>query len=553
VTTKRSDFLVVGSGIAGLTFALHCAERGRVLIVTKSQLADSNTRYAQGGMAAAIGEDDSVQLHVEDTLRAGAGLCDLEAVKFLVSHAEERLDWLMSIGASFDPEQGEDDHPTRLSLGREGGHSRNRIVRRADQTGWEIERALTGAVRRHSNIEIMEYAFCESLLSRDGACIGALIHPREAATMEIHAAATCLATGSCCRVYRFTTNPPIATGDGIALAANAGASISNMEFIQFHPTTLYHRTRRGFLISEAVRGEGAILRNTRGRRFMFDYDSRGELAPRDIVARAIHAETQKEGVPYVHLDMTHIPPDEINKRFPFIAETLLSLGIDVTREPIPVVPAAHYQCGGVVTDLRGRTTIPGLYAAGEVACTGVHGANRLASNSLLEAVVFGWSAALDAISIPITKQTQGEARTADSSDRTAEGEGWKSQLSAQLENLKPSIPIVPRNEVEGIERRLRRIMWEHVGIVRRTRGLQHALEEIEEIIASLITGAKREDGERPPFSVRGAECANLLLCARLITQAALARKENVGLHYNSDLGPPWDIAQRTAPPVPIRP
>ena len=513
ITAKRNmetldcDFLVIGSGIAGLTFALRCAKHGRVIVVTKSGLAESNTSYAQGGMAAAIGEDDSMELHIEDTLNAGAGLCDVNAVEFLVRHASERLEWLIDIGARFDPEVNDLSH---FSLGREGGHSRNRIVRRADQTGWEIERALTAATRNEKNIRVLDYAFCEALLMDDGVCTGAIAHRKESPAINIRAGATCLATGSCCRVYRFTTNPPIATGDGIALAASAGANIKNMEFIQFHPTTLYHRSKRGFLISEAVRGEGGILRNTRGRRFMFDYDPRGELAPRDIVARAIHAETLKEGVPYVHLDMTHISEDEVRRKFPFISETLLSLGIDVHREPIPVVPAAHYQCGGVVTDLDGRTSIAGLYAAGEVACTGVHGANRLASNSLLEAVVFGWSAAGHAI---------------DNKDGLRLGS--------------PSVPtvrIVGKNDVEGVLRRLRRLMWEYVGIVRKTRGLEHAHDEIEDMIASVATGKE--------FYVGGAEAANLLECGRQIATAALERKANVGLHYNEDLGPPWELAVR---------
>jgi L-aspartate oxidase len=501
------DFLVIGSGIAGLTFALRCAPSAQVILVTKAELADANTSYAQGGIAAAIGEGDSLNLHVQDTLIAGAGLCDEDAVRFLVENASERLNWLIDIGAVVDKTDLD-----VLSLGLEGGHSRNRIVRRADQTGWEIERALTIAAKQRPNIRVMEYAFAESLLLDNGACTGAIVHQKGRDPVTISARATCLATGSCCRVYRFTTNPVIATGDGIGLAVAAGAHVNNMEFIQFHPTTLYHRQKRGFLITEAARGEGAILRSVSGRRFMFDYDPRGELAPRDIVARAIHAETQKSGIPFVHLDMTHIPPDKVKSEFPFIAETLLSLGIDIALDPIPVVPAAHYQCGGVVSDLYGRTCVDRLYVAGEVACTGVHGANRLASNSLLEAVVFAWSAAAHSAEIE-RKKAVGTP-----TDRT--------------------IPIVARSQVDGINRRLGRTMWENVGIVRRTRGLAVAADDISEMIDEIEPSSE--------FFVRGAEVANLLECGRQIVAAAIARKSNVGLHYNADLG---SLSESDSPPL----
>ncbi|MDQ2987215.1 MAG: L-aspartate oxidase [Armatimonadota bacterium] len=493
-----SDYLVVGSGIAGLTFALRCAPHGRVVVVTKAELANTNTSHAQGGIAAAVGEGDSLDLHVQDTLTAGAGLCDVEAVKFLVGHAADRLRWLIDIGAQFDKTDLD-----VLSLGLEGGHSRKRIVRRADQTGWEIERALTAAVRNEPNIRVIEYGFAEALLTGSNGCSGALVHVKGSPSLQVTARATCLATGSCCRVYRFTTNPPIATGDGVALAATVGAQIENMEFIQFHPTTLYHREKRGFLITEAARGEGAILRSINGRRFMYDYDDRGELAPRDIVARAIHAETQKSGVPFVHLDMTHIAAEKIHNEFPFISETLSNLGIDLLRDPIPVVPAAHYQCGGVKTDLDGKTTVSRLYAAGEVACTGVHGANRLASNSLLEAVVFGWSAAEHAIS---------------SGNEAEAGEP-----------AEPPVALVSRSQADGIARRLKRTMWDNVGIVRRNRGIQIAADDIAEMIEEI--DASNE------FYVAGAEIANLLECGKQIVKAATKRSVNVGLHYNADLGP----------------
>lgn len=465
-------------------------------------MSETNTRWAQGGIAAAVGEDDSWSLHEQDTLVAGAGLCNPDAVRFLVQQAEPCLLWLIENGAHFDLSPG--DGLPHLSLGREGGHSRNRIVRRADQSGWEIERALMHATRSSANVEVMEFAFAESLCKEDGACTGAIVQAEGNPPLHVRSRATILATGSCCQVYRYTTNPPIATGDGIGLAASVGAKIENMEFIQFHPTTLYSRTHRSFLISEAVRGEGAILRNSQGRRFMFDYDERGELAPRDIVARAIHFETIKTGTPFVHLDMTHIPAEELHRRFPTILETLAKAGVDATKDPVPVVPAAHYQCGGVVTNLDGETSVPGLYAAGEVACTGVHGANRLASNSLLEALVFGASAAEHAAS---AKQ---ELRT-----------GIASQ---------PLVANVSPRVREGAMFKLKRMMWEHVGIVRKNRGLKFVCDEIADMIDSVEVS--------PAFNVRGAEAANLICCAQLISSQALARKTNVGLHYNEDLGPP---------------
>jgi L-aspartate oxidase len=499
--TYETTFLVIGSGIAGLTFALRVSEKYPVLVVTKSELWDTNTQKAQGGIAVAVAEDDTWELHEEDTLRAGGGLCDRKAVRFLVQNARPRMEWLISIGARFDP-AGEESLP-RLSLAQEGGHSRRRIVHRADQSGREIERALIEAVRKKDNIQLWEYSFCEALCMKDQRCTGAIIRPKDQPPTHVVSSATLLATGSCCQVYRFTTNPPIATGDGIALADAVGAHITHMEFIQFHPTTLYHRKMRGFLITEAVRGAGAILRTIHGRRFMFDYDPRGELAPRDIVARAIHNEILKEGVPFVHLDMTHLSEKVIKEQFPMIRETLLSLGIDITRDPIPVVPAAHYQCGGVVTDLNGRTNIPGLYAAGEVANTGVHGANRLASNSLLEALVFGYSA----------------------------GEHAKEHADTPVkgEPVYPRIPTVHPTEQEGLTRRLRRIMWEKVGIVRSNRGLRHAEEELHEMRETLRPA--------PDFFVKGREAANMLQCGLLITQQARERKFNVGLHYNVDLPP----------------
>lgn len=500
--TKEYDFVVIGSGIAGLSFALRCADHGRVLIVTKSSIADTNTQWAQGGVAAAVGEDDSWELHEEDTLKAGAGLCDVEAVRFLVKNARPSLEWLISVGAQFDMDRA--NGLPKLKLGLEGGHSRHRIVHSADRSGWEIERALSEAVVKHPSIQIQEFAFADALCISDDRCVGALLRPKDREPYIAATGSTMLATGSCCQVYRFTTNPEIATGDGVALANAVGAKIENMEFIQFHPTTLYSRRHRGFLITEAIRGEGAILRTIHGRRFMFDYHPDAELAPRDVVARAIHAEILKEGVPFVHLDMTHMPKDHVDKRFPTVTRKLKELGIDVHRDPIPVVPAAHYQCGGVVTNLDGEASIPGLYAAGEVACTGVHGANRLASNSLLEALVFGLSAADHATTHKRDPQ-RGEPHPS-------------------------SVPVVSRLEVSGVVRRLKRLMWENVGIVRRNRGLRFAVEEIEDL----------RDSVQPEsdFYVTGAQARNLLICGSIIARSARDRKENVGLHYNEDLARP---------------
>lgn len=495
------DYLIIGSGIAGLTFALRCAPYGRTMIVTKSRLSDTNTNWAQGGVAAAFGEDDSWRLHEEDTLKAGAGLCDPKAVRFLVQNAVPRMEWLIGLGAKFDMTI-KDSLPS-LSLGREGGHSRNRIVHHADRSGMEIERTLTTAVKRLPSIKILDYAFCESLKTDGKVCTGVIIRKRNSGTIEIKARAVCLATGSCCRVYKHTTNPPIATGDGIALASAMGAVIENMEFIQFHPTSLYAPRAKNFLLTEALRGEGAILRTVEGKRFMPEYDPRAELAPRDIVARAIHAEILKSRAPFVLLDCTPIEEKKLRTHFPGVIARVAQFGIDLTSQPVPVVPAAHYQCGGVKTDLNGLTSIPGLYAVGEVASTGVHGANRLASNSLLEALVFGYSAAEHAIQCDYNFY---------------EGEIAK--------NVSP----IPKYETATqTQNSIRTLMWEHVGIVRSNAGLKFAQEQIASIKTNMIPDDQ--------FCVHSAQTANLLECARIIVESAKKRKTNVGLHYNVDLEP----------------
>lgn len=492
------DFLVVGSGLAGLTFALRAAQKGRVCVLTKAEITESNTSYAQGGIAAAVGETDSWELHEQDTLIAGAGLCDPTAVRFLVQKAPETIDWLIQIGARFDTEEGE------LALGREGGHSRHRIVHHADKTGWEIERAVTEAVRANPNIVVYENAFVTSLLIDNGACSGAEAHIGEIGVRRFLAKATLLATGGCGRLYLHTTNPRIATADGIGLAATAGAVIRDMEFMQFHPTTLYHPQLRSFLVTEAVRGAGGTLRNHLGTRFMYDYDSRLELAPRDIVSRAIDAEMRKLDTWCVYLDVTHLPKDQLRAEFPTIWDRLDSVGIAMFKHWIPVVPAQHYSCGGVRTDLQGRTTVPGLYAAGEVASTGVHGANRLASNSLLEAIVFAFSAA----------ESLSEAESSPS-----KGESVRRRSVAEADAVR-------------IRRTLQRTMTDHVFIVRRTAGLEQARER--------IAALREEYASLPeaPYSIYSLETENLLVAASHVVEGALARRENVGLHYNADFESP---------------
>ncbi|MEO6054469.1 MAG: L-aspartate oxidase, partial [Chthoniobacterales bacterium] len=392
---KDYDYVVIGSGIAGLSYALKASAHGRVAIVTKRGRAESNTSWAQGGVACVTSHEDSFDLHIKDTLDAGAGLCDEEAVKTVVTEGPSRIQDLMEMGMNFDHRHtpaGKDE----LDLGREGGHSKRRVLHFQDITGREIEKTLLQRVAEHPNIEVFENHMAVDFITTgklgyatQNCCVGVYVLNEESGEVQtLRSDIIVLATGGCGKVYLYTTNPDIATGDGVAMAWRAGATITNMEFIQFHPTCLYHPAEKTYLISEAVRGEGGILINNKGIPFMDNCHKLKSLAPRDIVARAIDAEMKRSGAKCVYLDITHKPADFIKERFPNIYETCLRLGIDMTKEPIPVVPAAHYQCGGVKTDLYGETTLRGLYAIGEVACTGLHGANRLASNSLLEAMVF---------------------------------------------------------------------------------------------------------------------------------------------------------------------
>ena len=391
---REFDFIVIGSGIAGLTFALKAADFGTVALVTKRKLSDSNTAWAQGGVACVVSEEDSFDLHIQDTLIAGAGLCNEEAVRAVVIEGPTRIAELMNLGMHFD-ERELANGARELDLGREGGHSKRRVLHFQDHTGFEIERTLVAQISGHSSITVLENQMAVDFLTTgklgyamQDCCVGVYVLDEESGEVEtLRSDINVLATGGCGKVYLYTTNPDIATGDGVAMAWRAGALIANMEFIQFHPTCLYHTEAKSFLISEAVRGEGGLLLDTKQRPFMERYHPKKELAPRDIVARAIDAEMKRTGSKYVFLDITHKPAQFVKSRFPSIYETCLRYGIDITSQPIPVVPAAHYQCGGVRTDLNGETTLRGLYAIGEVACTGLHGANRLASNSLLEGLV----------------------------------------------------------------------------------------------------------------------------------------------------------------------
>ena len=508
IAVEEVDFLVIGSGIAGLTYALRTERHGSTLILTKKSRAESNSNYAQGGIAGVMSAEDDVRLHAQDTFTAGAGLCHEDAVDVLVTEGPERIRELISLGAHFNMEETA-DRGKRLSLGREGGHSRNRIVHAVDRTGWEIERTLLADAKDRSNLRILEHFFVLDLaVSSGGRCVGA--YALDSGTGEVklfRSRSTLLATGGCGQVYRHTTNPAIATGDGVAMAWRAGAAVANMEFIQFHPTSLYHPEGSSFLISEAVRGEGGLLRTKSGERFMDAYHPLAELAPRDVVARAIHAERLKCGEPCVYLDVTHLDADFLRERFPTIYERCLALGIDITREWIPVVPAAHYQCGGVQTDLWGQTTVPGVFAAGEVACTGVHGANRLASNSLLEALVFGHRAAARCVESGFPTPPE-DAAIPPFTDESA-----------------------PAALIARDRGRLQGIMNDCVGIVRNT----NDLEEAKRKLAAITDGAEymtftAESRSDPDLG----ELRNLATVAEIIVRSALSRKESRGLHYTTD-------------------
>jgi L-aspartate oxidase len=521
---KNFDYVIVGSGIAGLSFALKAARTGRVAIVTKRAPAESNTRYAQGGVACVTSEEDSFELHVRDTLIAGAGLCDERVVRTIIADGPERIRELIELGVQFDERNDGNPAAHTLDLGREGGHSRRRILHSRDATGNEIEQSLLRAVSTHAQIEMLDNHIAVDLITlrklghvSDDRCLG--VYVLDVATNEVltlRSDRIVLATGGCGKVYLYTTNPAIATGDGVAMAWRAGAAIANMEFIQFHPTCLYHPEAGSFLISEAVRGEGGYLRDARGNRFMERYDERLELAPRDIVARAIDAEMKRTGAKCVNLDITHKPSEFVRERFPTIYETCLRFGLDITREPIPVVPAAHYQCGGILTDENGATNVRGLFAIGEVGSTGLHGANRLASNSLLEAVVVAHRCF--EVASQLTELPSGSSNIALPE--------WTSGDAQDVDEL----VVIYHNWDE-----IRRLMWDYVGIVRTTKRLQRAaarLRNLQQEIQEFYWNFK--------VTTDLLELRNLATVAALIVDSALLRKESRGLHFTLDYPDPDD-------------
>ncbi len=523
---REFDFVVVGSGIAGLCFALKAARHGSVAVLTKRGASDSNTSWAQGGVACVMAPEDSFDQHVADTLDAGAGLCKEDVVRAIVSDAPERMQELMAWGVAFDRSNG-----NALDLGREGGHTRRRILHKGDTTGHEIARCLIDRARENLNITFFERHFAIDLITTGklgyatkDRCLGLYVLDEDSGDVAtFRSDRVILATGGAGRVYQFTTNPPVATGDGVAMAWRAGATISNMEFVQFHPTCLYHPELKNFLITEAMRGEGGVLIGADGKPFMQKYDPRESLAPRDIVARAIDQEIKRTGNPCVYLDMTAKSREFLEERFPNIWKTCLEAGIDIATTPIPVVPAAHYQCGGVRTDINGATSLRGLYAIGEVACTGLHGANRLASNSLLEGAVVAHRAAGDILRrSPLGQEHINHYNIPD----------WRPGNVTDVDEL----VVIYHNWDE-----IRRLMWDYVSIVRTTKRLQRA--------ATRLRNLQREVQEfywNFKITPELLELRNLVQVAALIVDSAQSRRESRGLHYTLDFpGPDLHGAQDT--------
>jgi L-aspartate oxidase len=525
---RSFDYVIVGSGIAGLYAALMAREHGSVLVLTKGSIDECNTKYAQGGIAAAVGPDDSADLHFEDTIEAGAGLVDEEAARILTSEAADRIADLVQFGVPFDSVDGE------VALGREGAHSRARILHAGgDSTGAHIELTLS-EVARHSRVTILEHSLALDVVVRDGAATGIVaLDTRTNTAEEFEARHLVLATGGCGRLYRVSTNPPVATADGVALAYRAGAEVMDMEFIQFHPTALRLPGVPVFLISEAVRGEGGRLVNSEGRRFMPDYDGRGELAPRDIVARAIVSEMARTDTDRVYLDITHLPADRTAARFPQIRRYCAQYGLDITREPIPVSPAAHYMMGGVRTNAWGETNIAGLYACGETACTGVHGANRLASNSLLETVVFAKRVVARTLAGKPTP-TPAVSGALALPDNTAEARAGIYRPEGTMPRVGAPARALPFAEASLSLAALQSLMWDKVGILRSGEGLAEA-----SLTLSMWQRAAPQPSDRPSH-----ELANLLLAGRLVTEGALVRRESRGAHYRTDFPEPDDAWRR---------
>jgi len=509
--SQQFDVLIIGSGLSGLTLALQVADQKKVCIVSKRTINDSASSWAQGGIATVLNSDDSIENHVEDTLIAGAGLCDANITRMVTQHGREAIDWLIDIGVAFTREENSE---TGYHLTREGGHSHRRIIHAADATGKAVQKTLSQRIHEHANITLLENHIAVDLITAkklkkqsQNSCLGAyVLNNSTGKVITIAAQQTALATGGAGKVYLYTTNPDVSTGDGTAMAWRAGCRVANLEFVQFHPTCLYHPHAKSFLITEAVRGEGGILKLPDGTRFMPAHDERAELAPRDIVARAIDFEMKKRGVEYVLLDITHKPAAFIKEHFPTIYKRCLELGIDITKEPIPVVPAAHYTCGGVVVDDKGQTDIDNLYAIGETACTGLHGANRLASNSLLECMVFGRIAAQEIRNAAPRALSDlpdwDESRVTDADEEVLITHTW--------------------NE-------LRRFMWNYVGIVRTNKRLSRALHRIH-----MLRDEVHEFYSNFRVSNDLIELRNLLQVAELIVLSAMDRHESRGLHYSKD-------------------
>ncbi len=507
---SKFEVLIIGSGLAGLTLALHIADRKQVGLITKKQLIAGASDWAQGGIAAVLSDHDTVESHVRDTLVAGAGLSDETVTRHIVEHGREAVQWLIGQGVPFTRDAASD---TGYHLTTEGGHSHRRVIHAADATGHAVQATLEDKVRTHPNITLLEHHNAIDLITGaklglfDNRCYGCYaLDTRSGKVHTVAAQHTVLATGGAGKVYLYTTNPDTSTGDGIAMGWRAGCRVANMEFIQFHPTCLYHPQAKSFLISEAVRGEGGILKLPDGTRFMPAHDPRAELAPRDIVARAIDFEMKKRGLDCVHLDISHKPAAFIKEHFPTIHARCLEFGIDITRQPIPVVPAAHYTCGGVMADKLGRTDIPGLYAIGEASFTGLHGANRLASNSLLECLVFGMAAARDILAQPATPSPAlppwDESRVTDADEEIVISHNWDE---------------------------LRRFMWDYVGIVRTNKRLERALHRIR-----LLQGEIHDYYANFRVTNDLLELRNLVTTAELIVRSAQMRHESRGLHFSRD-------------------